>query len=351
MTHRQRFLLFVIVTVGLMNSGLIGCLNGQPFFPFNQLPTISSIDDQSTAVDTALLGLAFTVVDAESGAIAGTNVSATSSDATIVAASGIHLHDLGSGDFTLDLTPVASSQGTTTIMITAIDPQTALAAQKSFNLVVGGSVAAQASCRAHFNAGSTTSGVYSVDPDGAGPLAAFNAQCDMVTDGGGWTLVLNYLHQGGTNPALNTRSTDLPVIGSSTLGTDESGTGFWGHAGNALLSQFTYTEVRWNCSTGAHSRVMHFKTSLAGCISYLNTGSGDCNGLGGSFTALSGHTANLPAAMDSVFSNEGDIALTEFPFWTGGTYHWGIMGLGNRWECDDFPGDGSQNTLHRVWVR
>jgi len=34
------------------------------------------------------------------------------------------------------------------------------------------------------------SGVYELDPDGAGPQAPFRAYCDMVFDGGGFTLVL-----------------------------------------------------------------------------------------------------------------------------------------------------------------
>ena len=197
------------------------------------------------------------------------------------------------------------------------------------------------------------SGVYTIDPDGpSGVLPPINCNCDMTTDGGGWTLVLNYQHRGGANPNVLVKTNSLPLLGSTTLGTDESAsTTTWGHASNSFLNSFTFSELRFYGSTNAHSRVIHFKTIHANTISYFKTGSGSMTGINNSFTLLAGHTAFLPNSARDYFTNEGNIAMTNFPFWLAGTYHWGIRGHGTRWEVDDFNNSSIYHTFHQIWIR
>jgi hypothetical protein len=200
-----------------------------------------------------------------------------------------------------------------------------------------------------------TSGVYVIDPDGAvGAQPATSCQCDMDTDGGGWTLILNYLHLGNTTPALVVKTNTLPLQGSTTLGGDEqSSATTWGHASNAYLTSFSFSELRFYGKSAAHSRVIHFKTSHTNTINYFKNGTGNMTGISttGNYTLLTGHSAYLPASAANYFSDQYNAAMTEFPFWLSGTYHWGIRGSGLRWEVDDFVNTYAYSTFHQIWIR
>jgi hypothetical protein len=198
-----------------------------------------------------------------------------------------------------------------------------------------------------------TSGVYVIDPDGsAGISPTTSCYCDMDTDGGGWTLVLNYLHLGGTNPGLIEKTSTLPLQGSTSLGVDEQGNATsWGHTTPAYLTKFTFSELRFYGKTSAHGRVIHFKTSNANTISYFKTGSGNMSGVATSYTALSGHTAYLPGSTAHYVVDQGNSAMTNFPMYLSGTYHWGIYGFAYRWEVDDFPNNAAYSTFHQIWIR
>jgi hypothetical protein len=140
------------------------------------------------------------------------------------------------------------------------------------------------------------------------------------------------------------------------LGFDESNTEFWGHADTALTNAIPFDEVRFYGISSAHSRIIDFKSSHTGTISYFKTGFGSTDGISSNFSAFNDHSSFLPASIDMSVSDKGNYAMTDYPLWTGSAYHWFLAGIDGscgyqRWEVDDFPCTEVPSTLHQIWVR
>lgn len=174
-----------------------------------------------------------------------------------------------------------------------------------------------------------------------------------ASEGGGWALVLQYVHAAGASPELDVvqLGEDWPAISATGLGGgDRIRSARWGHVGvAAAATATTATEMRFTATSSAHPRVIHFATTLG--LNGWRTGTNGFSGLATSFTPLTGHTGQLPAsALSFPTPASGDALLTEFPFY-GATADWCVRGSGFRWEADDLPVNDLNATIHRVWVR
>jgi hypothetical protein len=193
---------------------------------------------------------------------------------------------------------------------------------------------------------STGDGTYWIDPDGTG---AFEAYCDMMTDGGGWLLLYSYSHEGGTNPTLN--EAELPLTLNASLS----------HTSTSAIGYSDISEARFYCDTSEHERIIHFTTSnediMAMAMDLSAPMAWDHSDWSSGFTEMSGHTGYLPALTSHHLESE---SLTEFPFYVSGLYHWGMRAHDTRWECDGNALGGPDiddetgydyTTTHHIWVR
>ncbi|MGH7285239.1 MAG: fibrinogen-like YCDxxxxGGGW domain-containing protein, partial [Polyangiaceae bacterium] len=65
------------------------------------------------------------------------------------------------------------------------------------------SLSTQTSCEAHNALGRTISGIYTIDPDGAGGTDAYHVYCEMTAHGGGWTMVHKFTDGATMNQDAN----------------------------------------------------------------------------------------------------------------------------------------------------
>lgn len=202
------------------------------------------------------------------------------------------------------------------------------------------------------------SGVYRLDPDGAGGAPPMLAYCDMDLTPGGWTLVLNYSHRAFTTPLSVPRAV-LPLPGAHRLGVDETDTDAWGHANVDLMYLLSPLQLRFEASSSHHARKIHVYTSHAGCLQYaIGYPAVSCDGVQTSFGAYGNHNAALPGSATAFSSGEGDAAFTHNTFsdpanqryWYVGREV--VEGANTRvhWDVDDNARE-TAHTLHRVWVR
>jgi len=152
--------------------------------------------------------------------------------------------------------------------------------------------------------------------------------------------VLQYWHKGGTNPALKFRAwaDGFPVLAPSySLGTDGSlDQSTWGHLTPAAMTTLNYampyTTLRFYAKSVGSGKVIHFKSSDPEMLAYFRTGSGNAGPAPFEHSLYGDHTAlRIPQNFDSFYSNAGNEAMTQFPFYVPWLAHWSVRGHGYSW--------------------
>lgn len=213
------------------------------------------------------------------------------------------------------------------------------------------------SCLEHRKAGCSLDGEYNLKIQNVSTVAT----CDMKADGGGWTLIGNYLHRASSEDDSKPRvlpNMVFPIEGQILLGVDERMTKHWGHISRETINAVPFKEIRFRCQTSAHPRILDFALTGGLCLNYFKTGQGTCAGtpvaqaeLAKTWRGLLNNKSRLPMLANKGWNDQREFALTNYPFFLDFKHHWSIGAAGNRFECDDYEFGGRTNTHHQIFVR